>query len=58
MDESIRGGMTSDECARKIAKAIERGRREVYIGRKERFAVYLSRFAPRLFARFMRNAKF
>jgi short-subunit dehydrogenase len=55
MDELIAGGLASDLCARRIASAIERRRREVYIGRKEVLAVYLSRWAPSLFHRFIRN---
>jgi short-subunit dehydrogenase len=55
MDEVIAGGLTSERCARQIVKAIERRRREVYIGRKEVLAVYFSRWAPNLFHRFLRN---
>jgi short-subunit dehydrogenase len=55
MDELTAGGMASDACARRIVSAIKRGRREVYIGRKEVFAVYLSRWAPGLFHRFLTN---
>jgi dehydrogenase/reductase SDR family member 7B len=57
MDELIAHGLTSDECARQIVRAIERRRREVYIAGKEKFALYLSRFAPGLFSRIMRNTK-
>ena len=57
MDEQIAHGLTSDECARQIVRAIERRRREVYIAGKEKFALYLSRFMPGLFSRLMRNTK-
>jgi short-subunit dehydrogenase len=55
MDERIAGGLTSDDCARRIVRAIERRRREVYIGQRETLALYLSRWAPNLFHRILRN---
>jgi short-subunit dehydrogenase len=55
MDELIAGGLASGVCARQIVKAIERHRREVYIGQKEVLSVYLIRWAPNLFHRFLRN---
>lgn len=55
MDEEIRNGMASDVCARKIVRAIEARQREVYIGGKERLAVYLHRFLPGLFSRAIRR---
>jgi len=58
MDEDIRRGLPPQECARRVVRAIERRRREVYIGHKERYAVYLSRFAPGLFSRIIRRVKF
>lgn len=57
MDELIDGGMSSEECATRIVRAIERRRREVYIGRKEKLALYLSRFMPGLFSRLMQRTK-
>jgi len=57
MDATIAAGLPSDQCARRIVRAIERRSAEAYIG-KERFAVYLNRFAPRLFSRLIRNRQF
>jgi short-subunit dehydrogenase len=57
MDELIANGMASDECARRIVRAIERRSREVYIGNRETWAVLASRLAPRLFARFSRTTQ-
>jgi dehydrogenase/reductase SDR family protein 7B len=54
MDKEIANGLSPDECARRIIRAIEFRRRETYICRKERFGLYLSRFAPGLFRRFTR----
>jgi short-subunit dehydrogenase len=57
MEEHIRTGMASDECARQIVKAIKKEKREVYLGRK-RFAVYVARFVPGLFSKLVRRQKF
>jgi dehydrogenase/reductase SDR family member 7B len=57
MDELIAGGMASGKCAEQIVRAIEHRRREVYIGRKEKLGVLLSRLAPGVFARMIRRTK-
>ena len=49
--------MAAVDCADQIVRAVERGRREVYIGGKETLAVYFSRWAPGLFSRVMRKVK-
>lgn len=56
-DKEIAGGMAPEECARQIARAIERRRREVYVCGKERIGLYMSRFAPGLFHRYLRSMK-
>lgn len=55
MDDAQAGGMSADECARRIARAIEQGKDEVLIGGKERFAVYLRRFLPAVYRRMVRR---
>lgn len=57
MDENIRNGIPSDVCARKILRAVKSRKREAYIGGKERWAVYLSRYLPGLFSRLIRDHK-
>jgi short-subunit dehydrogenase len=57
MDEEIRNGIPSDVCARQILRAIKARKREVYIGGKERWAVYLNRYFPGLFSRLVRGHK-
>jgi short-subunit dehydrogenase len=57
MDRDIKHGLAPEVCARKIVSAIERRSREVYIAKKERLGVFLTRFAPGLFARIIRRAK-
>jgi short-subunit dehydrogenase len=55
MDDLTARGLESQACAQRLIKAIEQRRREVYIGRNETLALYLSRWAPNLFHRFIRN---
>ncbi len=53
MDAEIDNGLSTEVCAQRIVRAIERRRSEVYVGGKEVFGVYFSRYAPRLFRRFI-----
>lgn len=57
LDAEIAHGLPPEECAKRIVRAIERRRREVYICRTEIFGLYLSRFAPGLFSRFSRSKR-
>lgn len=57
MDDAQQHGMAPEVCARRIADAVETGKREVYVAGKERFAVYVKRWFPGLFARIIRKAK-
>ena len=54
MDTEIDRGLPPEVCARRIVRATERRRPEVYVAGKEVFGLYLSRFAPRLFRRLIR----
>lgn len=49
MDEGMEKGMPAKVCAKKIIRAVEKDRREVYIGRKEVLMVYFKKFLPSLF---------
>ena len=58
MDSATGDGLDPRVVAKKIIKAIEGNKREVYIGGlKEVSAVYLHRYLPGLFARIVRTAK-
>jgi len=48
MDENQAHGMSAAECARRIANAVLKGKREVLIGGKETLGVYMKRFFPGL----------
>lgn len=57
MDDAQANGMDPDKCARRMIRAIRRNKREVYIGGKEIYGVYLKRFLPGVFARILQKAK-
>lgn len=58
MDQVTAEGMPADKFARKMVRALEARKEEVYIGGdKEKLAIYLKRFWPTLFSKMIRNAK-
>ena len=57
MDNAQANGMPARDCAKKIIKAIESNKEEVYIGGKERYSVLLKRFFPTVFSKLIRKAK-
>lgn len=57
MDAGQAGGITAEKAARKIIRAIRKGRREVLVGGKELLMVYVKRFFPGLCARMARRIK-
>ncbi|TVP47907.1 MAG: SDR family oxidoreductase [Mongoliibacter sp.] len=57
MDEAQAKGMSAEDCAKAIFKAMESKKEEVLIGGKERFAVYLKRLLPSVFSKIIKKAK-
>lgn len=57
MDRAQLEGMAPEDCAERIVRAVLRGRDEVLVGGKERFAVLLGRVAPGLLRRVLRRAR-
>ncbi len=55
MDEAQFKGKSTEWCAKKIVRAIEKRKEEAYIGGREILAVYLKRFVPTLFSKIIRN---
>jgi dehydrogenase/reductase SDR family protein 7B len=56
MEPGTAGGVTPDFCAKQIISAAASGRPEVAVVKlKERAALYLSRYAPKLFRRVIRD---
>lgn len=56
MDDAQANGLSPEQCAAKIIKAMIRQKREVYIG-AESYAAYVKRYLPGLFARIIKKAK-
>lgn len=54
---ALEGGMTAEACAKKIAAAMEREAREVYVGGAEIVGIYARRYAPGLLAQALRRIK-
>lgn len=57
MDDAQENGMSPEECAKQMIKAINAKKEEVYIGGKETKGVLLKRFFPKLFSKIIRRAK-
>jgi len=58
MDEATAGGLFPDAVAQSILKAIRGNKNEIHLaGSREMQGLYLSRFFPNLFAKFLRKAK-
>lgn len=55
MDHNQATGMSAEECAQKMLKAVLKGKKEVLIGNKEIKAVTLKRFFPALFWKIIRK---
>jgi len=57
MDAAQENGLSAEECARQIISAVAKQKEEVYIGGKEVKGVWLKRFFPLRFSKYMRTAK-
>lgn len=57
MDDATEHGMLPERLAQKILRAIEQGKEEAYFGGKEVLGVYLKRFFPAWFSRYLKRAK-
>lgn len=55
MDNGQASGISAEKAGQQIAKAIENGKREVFIGGKELIMAYLKRFFPALTAKIARS---
>lgn len=56
-DDAIAGGISPEVLAKKYIKALQKNKQEVWIGKKEVFAIYIKRFFPTLFSNIIRNVK-
>lgn len=53
MDANQENGMSSDELADRIVKAVQKEKKEIIVGGIERFGVYIKRFFPNIFYNIM-----
>ena len=56
MDEKTGQGLSPEECASRLIKAVERQKAIVLIGKTEIFGAYIARFFPALLRRIVRKA--
>ncbi len=57
VDDAIAHGLAPDYVAEKILKEMKSGKEEIYIAGKEMMGVYLKRFLPGVFSKYIRSAK-
>jgi len=57
MDDGTEAGISAEYCARQIIRAIDKGKRETYIGGKEILLIYIRRFLPSIFHKMILNIK-
>ncbi|MBN4072194.1 SDR family oxidoreductase [Flavobacteriales bacterium AH-315-E23] len=57
MDEGTETGLSAESCARQIVRAIDRGKKETYVGGKEIMMIYIRRFLPSVFYKMILNIK-
>lgn len=50
MDQTTANGLTAEAFAKKALNAIAKGKKEVYLGKKELIAIYANRFFPSIYA--------
>ena len=55
MDKGQENGISPENCAKKIIRAMEDGKDEVLIGGMEKMGVYIKRFFPKYFNRMIRG---
>ena len=57
MDHGQANGISAETCAKKIIKAVEKNKKEVYIGKKDLLMIYFKRYIPWLYYRLVSKVK-
>lgn len=57
MDHAQAGGISAEQCAQKIMKAVKKQKIEVYIAGKEMLMIYFKRYVPWLFFKLVSRVK-
>lgn len=55
LDPGQANGMSPAECARQVIDGVEKGLEEILIGGREKYAVFLKRWAPKILSRILRG---
>lgn len=55
LDPGQAAGMSPEECARGVIDGVEKGLEEILIGGREKYAVFLKRWAPKILSRVLRG---
>jgi short-subunit dehydrogenase len=56
-DPAQKKGMTAKDCAKKIIRAVQKRKKEVYIGKSELLMVYFKRYIPSLYYKLVSKVK-
>jgi dehydrogenase/reductase SDR family member 7B len=57
IDDGQANGISAERCAKKIAKALKRNKREVWVGGTEILMMYFRKYIPALFFKIAKNIK-
>jgi short-subunit dehydrogenase len=57
MDDGQNNGISAEECARQLIRAVECKKREILIGKKELWMVHIKKWLPFLFYRIVNKIK-
>lgn len=57
MDHAQANGISAEECARRIMKAIRKNKKEIYVCRKDVLMVYFRRYIPALYYKLVGKVK-
>ncbi len=57
MDDGQAGGMPAEVCAKKMRKAVEKGKKDVLVGNKELLMVYFRKYLPFVFYKLANKIK-
>ena len=56
-DNATKNGISAEDCAEKIIKAIQGKNFEVYVGGREKYGIYIKRFFPKLLHKMVLKSK-
>jgi short-subunit dehydrogenase len=57
MDHAQKNGITAEQCAKKIIKAVKKKKKEVYICREDILMIYFKRYIPCMYYKLVSKIK-